>query len=87
MRTIDLNGAWQGECLFPDHRRLAFEGRVPGCAISDLIRAQKLPRDIFWRDNANSVSEFEPCDYIYKKEFMENDKKAYPFISRLRAVN
>ena len=69
VRTIDLCGAWEEECLFPDKKGFKFTGCVPGSAISDLIRAQKLPRDIFWRDNACSVSEFEKCDYIYKKEF------------------
>ena len=69
MRFIDLCGAWNGECIFPDNNRFEFAGTVPGSAINDLINAAQLPKDIFWRDNADAVSRFENCDYIYKKSF------------------
>ena len=69
MKRIDLCGDWTGKCIFPDKRDFEFDGAVPGSAIFDLINAERLPRDIFWRDNADAVAEFEPCDYVYKKKF------------------
>ena len=69
MRVIDLCGEWEGECIRPDGSSFAFRGSVPGSAINDLINAKRLPQDIFWRDNATAVSEFENCDYVYKREF------------------
>ena len=67
MRSTDLCGAWNGECIFPDNSRYEFVGTVPGSAINDLINAAQLPEDIFWRDNADAVLRFENCDYVYKK--------------------
>lgn len=69
MKIIDLCGQWEATCVFPDKKDFAFVGTVPGSAIHDLIQAKKLPCDLFWRDHADAVSEFEKCDYVYKKEF------------------
>ena len=69
MKTIDLCGAWSGECVFSDGESFRFEASVPGSTIQDLIRANRLPKDIFWRDHADAVAKFEGCDYIYKKCF------------------
>ncbi len=69
MISIDLCGEWKAECIFLDKNRFDFVGNIPGSAINDLINAKILPEDIFWRDNADAVLEFEKCDYIYKKEF------------------
>ena len=69
MKTIDLCGKWEGKCILPDGSSFDFIGNIPGSAINDLIFAEKLPKDIFWRDNADSVSEYEKCNYVYKKSF------------------
>lgn len=69
MIKISLNGAWKGRCILSESSCFDFEGSVPGCAINDLIKAGKLPEDIFWRDNAKSVCEYEKYDYVYKKKF------------------
>ena len=58
MKTINLSGVWQGECILPDKSTFAFVGSVPGSAINDLVNAGRLPNDLFWRDNADAVVEF-----------------------------
>jgi len=72
MKVIDLCGEWKAECIVSDKSKFDFIGSVPGSAINDLINAKKLQQDIFWRNNAETVSEFEKCDYVYKKEFEFN---------------
>ena len=62
MKTMDLCGAWSGKCILKDKTDFNFDATVPGSAINDLIKAKKLPNDIFWRDNANTVSEYEKCN-------------------------
>ena len=69
MRIIDLCGQWNVECLLGEGSKFDFSGNVPGSAVNDLINAKKLPEDIFWRDNAEAVSEYEKCNFIYKKSF------------------
>lgn len=85
MQVIDLCGQWDAECLFDDHNKFNFWGTVPGSAIHDLIRAKKLPRDIFWRDHANAVSEYEKCNYVYRKkfDFHSDGKKAFLHFERI----
>lgn len=69
MRVIDLCGQWDAECLLGNETKFQFTGNVPGSALDDLVKAKKLPDDIFWRDNVNTVSEYEKCNYVYKKNF------------------
>ena len=69
MKKYSLNGSWNGMCIMPDGRRLPLEAQVPGSSIADLMRAGYLPGDIFYRDNADKVSEFEYCDYEYSRTF------------------
>ena len=59
----------RGRAFFSDKSEFDFDSQIPGSAINDLIGAGKLPKDIFWRDNADKVREFEGCDYVYKREF------------------
>ena len=58
-----------GDVPFSDKSEFDFDSQIPCSAINDLIGASKLPKDIFWRDNADKVREFEGCDYVYKREF------------------
>ena len=69
MKKIDLCGEWLGKCLPKDSEQFEYTGVVPGCAIADLVRAQRLPSDLFWEKNADSVTEYENCDYVYSREF------------------
>jgi beta-mannosidase len=69
MRVIDLCGQWDAECLFDANNKFDFAGNVPGSAINDLINAKKLPENIFWRDHADAVLDYEKCNYVYKKTF------------------
>ena len=69
MRVIDLCGQWNAECFFDENKKFDFVGNVPGSAINDLVHSEKLQKDIFWRDNVNKVSEYEKCNYVYKKNF------------------
>jgi len=68
MKLYSLSGAWHARVLFPSGESFSMEAAVPGCAIADLIRADKLPRDVFFRDNAEAVRAFEACDYVYTTE-------------------
>ena len=70
MKILDLCGEWKGECLYPDGKNFTFFGKVPGCAIHDLVLAGRLPADLFWEKNADAVAEFEDCDYRYTKTFL-----------------
>ena len=74
MESIDLCGQWDAECYFDDNSKFDFVGSVPGSAINDLINSKKLHEDIFWRDNADSVSAYEKCNYVYRKNFEFNDE-------------
>ncbi len=69
MKQLDLCGKWEGSVLFEDGSAHSFEGQVPGCAISDLIAAKKLPSDLFFEKNAEAVKKLERCDYRYTKSF------------------
>ncbi len=80
MKTIDLCGAWSGKCIGQDGTAFDFTGTVPGSAIHDLVGAGRLPKNIFWRDNAEAVRAFEDCDYIYKKEFTYSGESKHLFL-------
>ena len=69
MEYLSLNGAWQAFCRMPDGTGFDLQSRVPGSSIHDLINAGKLPKDLFWRDNADTVQTFERSTFDYTKEF------------------
>ncbi len=69
MKKISLNGSWQGACLTPRGARFSMHATVPGSSINDLIHAGMLPGDIFYRDNADKLQDFERCDYEYTTAF------------------
>ncbi|MBP3479750.1 MAG: hypothetical protein J6K03_09795, partial [Oscillospiraceae bacterium] len=68
MKRYTLNGQWNGKCI-NDGEIFSFLGTVPGSSIHDLITCGRLPKDIFWRDNADKAEAFENADYVYEKEF------------------
>ena len=69
MKKISLNGNWCGKCISETGNSFEFIGEVPGSSINDLINAGKLPDDIFYGRNADTVKEFENCVYIYTRSF------------------
>ena len=69
MNILSLSGIWQGRCIRPDGTSFAMEASVPGSSIADLIRAGRLPADLYWRDNAEAVLEYENCNYDYERTF------------------
>lgn len=69
MNRISLNGCWSGRCFNEDGTTdFTFEGTVPGCVHSDL-KGIKIPRDIFYRDNAEACQWIENRDIEYEKVF------------------
>jgi len=69
MTTFSLHGIWQGRCIRPDGTSFAMDASVPGSSVADLIRAGRLPADLYRRDNAEAVLEYENCDYDYEHTF------------------
>ncbi len=66
---LNLNGIWQAERTDKQKEALSMPGSVPGCVINDLIKADKLPRELFWRDNARAVRAFEEDSWHYSRTF------------------
>lgn len=67
MERINLNGLWQGICV--QKPEISFIGTVPGSVLGDLISSGLCCDDIFYRDNAESVQEYEKYDWVYTKKF------------------
>ncbi len=69
MKKLSLNGCWQGECFDADGtKKFDFSGNVPGCVHTDLA-GKYIPKDIFYRNNADECEWIETCDWRYTKEF------------------
>lgn len=63
-----LNGKWKGRYTLPGQLPVEFEGRVPGCAHTDLLRAGKVS-DYFQDYNAEDCQWIEDAYFNYSKEF------------------
>ena len=69
MKTISLNGAWEGSCLSADGKEaFAFSGSVPGCVHTDLMGSH-IPLNLYYRDNADACQWIEDRDWKYTKTF------------------
>ena len=69
MDRIYLNGKWDGECISTDGKyEFAFSATVPGCVHTDLL-GKHLPKDIYYRDNADDCQWIENRDWKYTKTF------------------
>lgn len=86
MRKISLNGQWRGRCI-SESGELALPLSVPGSSIHDLIRAGKLPTDIFYRDNASAVARFERCDIEYERDFQISVKEGEKYTLSLEKLD
>ena len=87
MKNISLNGSWQGACQTPRGARFSLHAEVPGSSINDLIRAGMLPGNIFWRDNADKVQDFERCDFEYSTEFEFKPSKYESYALRFERLD
>ena len=68
MKIIDLNGKWNGQCYKDGNQDFTFAGSVPGCVHTDLM-GNKIPSDIYYRDNADKCQWIEDCDWKYERSF------------------
>lgn len=82
MEYLSLNGSWHAVCHMQDGTGFELEGLVPGSSINDLTKAGKLPKDLFWRDNADAVQAFERSSFDYFKEFHINIQENRRYVLR-----
>ncbi len=69
MKTISLNGYWQGECFKSNGvKKFSFSGKVPGCVHTDLA-GEYIPKNIFYRNYADECRWIEECNWQYTKSF------------------
>lgn len=69
MERIYLNGDWNGECFSTDGNfEFSFSGTVPGCVHTDLL-GERIPKDIYYRDNTDECQWIENRDWKYTKTF------------------
>ena len=87
MKIISLSGVWQGRCIRPDGSSFAMDAAVPGSSIFDLMRAGRLPADLFWRDNADAVLEYENCGYDYERTFLCDKAADTEYILRFHRLD
>lgn len=76
MSTIcSLNGSWQGSYKLKDQELVQFEGSVPGCAHTDLLK-KGLIKDPYWEYNSKDCQFIEEAVFEYSREFeFEGDAK------------
>lgn len=72
MTKMDLTGKWQGMGTDEKGNAISFDGSVPGCVHTDLIKNDMLEKDMYFNDNAEKVQWIENRDWTYKKEFELN---------------
>ena len=69
MKPISLNGNWRGTCFTEDGKvDFTFDGCVPGCVHTDLM-GKKIPKDLFYRNNADECQWIENRDFEYSRSF------------------
>ena len=62
----DLCGKWTGASADGSFR---FPATVPGCVHTDLQAAGVLPKDLYYRDNAEKARWIEEHDWVYSRTF------------------
>ena len=65
---MNLNGLWRGIGLAPNGEKIEFDGHIPGCAHTDMLKAGRL-KDLFYRDQANESQWIEKWNWIYERTF------------------
>ncbi len=70
MQKINLNGTWRGVCYHENGEvDFKFNGTVPGCVHTDLIKENIIDYDIFYRDNADKCQWIENRSFDYETTF------------------
>ena len=78
MKKISLSGKWHGCGIYPESagygkcRELHFEGEVPGCVHTDLLR-EGIIKDPFYRYNGDECQWIENCGWYYERAFELSD--------------
>ncbi len=73
MKKIDLNGQWSAICYAENGKEdFSFNGAVPGCVHTDLMGI-KIPKDLYYRDNADACQWIENRDFKYTRTFDISD--------------
>lgn len=63
-----LDGAWRGYGYGPDGEKICFDGTVPGCVHTDLLREGTV-KELFWRDQAKESRWIENWNWAYERTF------------------
>lgn len=87
MEYLSLNGHWDAVCHMQDGSVFLLDGQVPGCTINDLVRAGKLPENLFWRNHADQVQNFERCSFEYSRNFEFNVQKNQQYILKFERLD
>ena len=66
---ICLNGAWNVVGTSLDGNKIEIKGNVPGSALNDVLLAENMEEDVFWRDNAEKYKKYETYTWVYSKKF------------------
>ncbi|MCQ2432267.1 MAG: hypothetical protein MJ175_06660, partial [Clostridia bacterium] len=66
---LNLNGLWQCSGTDGGEHTFSIPGTVPGCVHTDLQQAGLLPKNLFYRDNAELCQWVENCDVTYERDF------------------
>lgn len=74
INRVNINGDWDVKSL-PEagQKEINFKAKVPGCVIEGLINENIIDRDVFWRDNAKAVKDYEKYNWLYSKHFELKD--------------
>ena len=68
MKTISLNGVWQGCGISPEGEELYFTGEVPGCVHTDLLREGRID-DPFFARQSEDCRWIERWGWYYERTF------------------
>ena len=74
INRVNINGDWDVKSL-PEagQKEINIKAKVPGCVIEGLINENIIDRDVFWRDNAKAVKDYEKYNWLYSKQFELKD--------------
>lgn len=79
MKRMELGGTWKGRGTAPNGEEICFDGQVPGCVHTDLLRIGAID-DPMRGKNAEQCSWIEHTDWTYTRTFALDetpDERAY----------
>ena len=68
MKRMELDGVWKGRGVAPNGEEICFDGQVPGCVHTDLLRIGAID-DPMRGKNAEQCSWIEHTDWTYTRTF------------------